>query len=49
MARPLRLELAGGLYHVTARGNRREAIYFNDEDRVAHHLRVRSCNPTLVG
>lgn len=35
MARPLRLELAGGLYHITARGNRREAIYFNDEDRVA--------------
>ena len=24
MARPLRLELAGGLYHVTSRGDRRE-------------------------
>lgn len=35
MARPLRLELAGGLYHVTARGNRREAIYFSDRDRRA--------------
>lgn len=33
MARPLRLELAGGVYHVTSRGNRREAIYDNDEDR----------------
>lgn len=33
MARPLRLELAGGLYHVTARGDRREAIYFSDRDR----------------
>lgn len=32
-ARPLRLELAGGLYHVTSRGDRREAIYDNDEDR----------------
>lgn len=35
MARPLRIELSGGLYHVTARGDRREAIFFDDEDRVA--------------
>ncbi|MGQ0592592.1 MAG: transposase, partial [Gammaproteobacteria bacterium] len=27
MARPLRLEFAGALYHVTARGNRREMIF----------------------
>jgi REP element-mobilizing transposase RayT len=33
MARPLRLELAGGLYHITARGDRREAIYFSESDR----------------
>jgi len=33
MARPLRIELAGGLYHVTSRGDRREAIYRDDEDR----------------
>jgi len=33
MARPLRLELAGGLYHVTSRGDRREAIYMDDKDR----------------
>ena len=33
MARPLRLEFAGALYHVTSRGNRREAIYETDEDR----------------
>jgi len=33
MARPLRLELAGGIYHVTSRGDRREDIYENDEDR----------------
>ena len=33
MARPLRLELAGGLYHVTSRGDRREDIYFDGEDR----------------
>ena len=34
MARPLRLELAGGLYHVTSRGNARSDIYLDDEDRV---------------
>ena len=33
MARPLRIELAGGLYHVTSRGDRREAIYLDDRDR----------------
>ena len=33
MARPLRLDLAGGLYHVTSRGGRREAIYIDEEDR----------------
>ena len=33
MARPLRLEFAGALYHVTPRGNRREAIYETDTDR----------------
>lgn len=33
MARPLRIELAGGLYHVTSRGNRREEIYLDDADR----------------
>jgi REP element-mobilizing transposase RayT len=33
MSRPLRIELAGGLYHVTSRGDRREAIYRDDQDR----------------
>jgi putative transposase len=33
MARPLRIELAGGLYHVTSRGDRSEAIYRDDQDR----------------
>ena len=33
MARPLRLALAGGLYHVTARGNERKAIARDDTDR----------------
>ena len=33
MTRPLRIELAGGVYHVTSRGDRRENIYFCDADR----------------
>ena len=35
MSRPLRIEYAGALYHVTARGDRREDIYLDDEDRQA--------------
>ena len=34
MSRPLRLEIAGGLYHVTSRGDRREDIYHDDADRL---------------
>ncbi len=33
MSRPLRIELSGGVYHVTSRGDGREAIYWSDEDR----------------
>ena len=32
MARPLRLELPGALYHVTARGNERRAIFLANTD-----------------
>ncbi|MFN8008243.1 MAG: transposase [Terriglobia bacterium] len=33
MARPLRIQYEGGLYHVTLRGNERKAIVRDDEDR----------------
>lgn len=33
MTRPLRLEYAGALYHVTSRGDRREDIFFDVKDR----------------
>jgi REP element-mobilizing transposase RayT len=33
MARPLRIEYPGALYHITSRGDRREAIYLDEEDR----------------
>lgn len=32
MARPLRVEFPGAIYHVTARGDRREPIYFESGD-----------------
>ncbi len=35
MTRPLRLEFPGALYHVTSRGDHREAIYRDDKDRQA--------------
>ncbi|HET9854260.1 MAG TPA: transposase [Methylomirabilota bacterium] len=34
MSRPLRLQLPGGTYHVTARGNARRPIFEDDDDRV---------------
>nr|WP_298145721.1 transposase [uncultured Pseudomonas sp.] len=33
MARPLRIEFAGALYHITSRGDGREDIYLSDHDR----------------
>lgn len=36
MARPLRIEFPGAVYHVTSRGNARSDIYENDEDRAVY-------------
>lgn len=33
MARPLRIEFEGAVYHVTSRGNAQQAIFVDDEDR----------------
>ncbi|MDX2250708.1 MAG: transposase, partial [Nitrospira sp.] len=35
MARPLRLEFPGAVYHVTSRGNARQAIVVDDADRTS--------------
>lgn len=32
MARPLRLEYEGAVYHVTSRGNERHSIFFDERD-----------------
>ena len=33
MARPIRIEYEGAVYHVTLRGNERKAIFKTDADR----------------
>ena len=35
LARPLRIQLAGGVYHVTSRSDGRDDIYLSDDDRDA--------------
>ena len=48
MTRPLRLEFEGALYHITSRGDRREAIFESDVDRFGFLRRLgqvcESCN-----
>jgi putative transposase len=34
MARPLRIEYPGALYHIASRGNVRNRIYGSDKDRI---------------
>ena len=35
MARPLRVEFPGALYHVTSRGNAGQEMFLDDKDRLA--------------
>jgi REP element-mobilizing transposase RayT len=40
MARPLRLEYEGAVYHVTVRGNQRGIIFRDDDDRTWFILKL---------
>ncbi|SRR6266851_3858024 len=40
MARPLRVEVAGGLYHVIVRGNERRNVFRDDRDRERYLARL---------
>lgn len=40
MARPLRLEMPGGLYHVLVRGNERRDVFRDDRDRTRYLERL---------
>ena len=42
MARPLRVQFSGALYHVTARGNERKPIFRDERDRPAQVRRYLS-------
>ena len=48
MARPLRIELSGGLYHLTSRGNERRAIFRDTRDR-EHFLELLAELPERFG
>ena len=43
MARPLRVEYEGAIYHVTVRGNGRRAIFLDDRDRRRFLVRLSDC------
>lgn len=45
MARPLRLEFPGAVYHLTARGNERREVFRDDDDR---HLFLSTLGRTVV-
>jgi hypothetical protein len=49
MSRPLRIELADGLYHVTSRGDRREAIDRDAQDRRLGRGTKPSESPSSLG
>jgi len=40
IARPLHIEFAGALFHVTSRGNRREPIFDDDEEEATEGIPV---------
>jgi putative transposase len=45
MARPLRIEFPGAVYHVTSRGNEKKEIFRDDRDRVAFlQILAKCCN-----
>ena len=43
MARPLRIEYAGALYHLISRGDRREDIYLDDQPIGSDSIGSKSC------
>lgn len=43
MSRPLRLSFPGAIYHITSRGNAREAIYLDEADRQQFLSLLASC------
>lgn len=46
MARPLRIEYPGALYHITSRGNARQDIFLSDRDRILFLKNLERCQKT---
>jgi REP element-mobilizing transposase RayT len=46
MARPLRIDYPGAIYHITDCGNERRAIFGDDADRLAFQERLATCVST---
>ena len=46
MARPLRIDSPGAIYHITCRGNERRAIFGDDADRRTFQKRLATCVST---
>ena len=45
MTRPLRIEFAGAVYHITSRGNDRKEVFRDDKDRAAFlGILAKCCN-----
>lgn len=38
MARPLRIEYDGALYHITSRGNARQSIFKDERERPVQYI-----------
>ena len=48
MARKLRVEYAGAIYHVMNRGDRREPIFKDDADRQRFLATLSKCQSSLI-
>ena len=48
MARPVRVEVAGGLYHVIVRGNERRNVFRDDADRSRYLTRLALVRPFRI-
>ena len=48
MARPLRIQYPGAVYHITCRGNARQDIYMDNKDR-EEFLEILKDSQTIYG
>jgi hypothetical protein len=49
MTRPLRIEYAGAVYHITSRGNEKKPVFKDDQDRINFQNTLHHVNMGLWG